>query len=200
MEIEIRRLKQELLDDYLYFFDNTAFTDHKEWSRCYCIHFHTYEEMNDEYKAYSSTGKTDFTRVKVSQFIRNGMIQGYLAYIDGQVVGWVNANDKKNYTSLKNNVNPGLWTDDEDCNVKSIVCFLVSPDMRRKGISTKLLERVCADAREDNYDFIEAYPPIGECDMYVAHHGTVELYKKCGFTIHTQLNQSCIMRKYLANN
>ncbi len=40
MNIKIRALSFELLDDYLGFFDNIAFSDHQEWSGCYCVHFH----------------------------------------------------------------------------------------------------------------------------------------------------------------
>ncbi len=40
MNIEIRALSFELLDDYMDFFDNIAFGDHQEWSGCYCVHFH----------------------------------------------------------------------------------------------------------------------------------------------------------------
>ena len=188
-----------LLADYLDFFDNVAFSDHPEWSNCYCIHFHWHEAMEAEFQAYSSTGKTDFTRVKASQLIQEGIIQGYLAYSDGKVVGWCNANDKKNYAALKYNVNAKLWTDDAGKKVKSVVCFLVAPDMRRNGIATKLLERVCADAGAEGYDFIEGYPPSGRCDMYAAHHGTVKLFEKFGFVKHAKHRRNCVMRKYLGS-
>ena len=39
MEIKIKSLEPELIDDFLYFFDNVAFTDNPDWSVCYC-HFH----------------------------------------------------------------------------------------------------------------------------------------------------------------
>jgi GNAT superfamily N-acetyltransferase len=71
--------------------------------------------------------------------------------------------------------------------------------MRGKGIATKLLKRVCADAKADGCDFIEGYPHTGECDMYAAHHGTTALFEKYGFVIHKQFGKECIMRKYLGN-
>ena len=199
MEFEIRKLTPDLAEDYLDFFDNVAFTDHPEWSNCYCIHFHSYEAMEAEFQEYSSTGKTDFTRMKVSQFIEEGIIQGYLAYSDGKVAGWCNANDKKNYAALKHNVKPELWEANEGKKVKSAVCFLVAPELRGKGIATKLLERVCADAQTQGYDFVEGYPPSGRCDMYAAHHGTVSLFEKLGFVIHAKSKRDAVMRKYLVN-
>ena len=193
-ELDIRRLSPELVDDYLYFFDNVAFADHPDWSQCYCLAFH----FEPTWDAEDSELENPW-RERAVQFVREGKVQGYLAYSESKVVGWCNTNDKKNYAALKVNVKPELWEESEDKKVKSVVCFLVAPAMRGKGIATKLLERVCADAEADGYDFIEAYPPSGKCDMYAAHHGTVALFEKCGFAIHKQLNNDCVMRKYLRN-
>ena len=188
MNIEIRKLTPDLLEDYLNFFDNVAFADHPEWSQCYCLAFHFEPAWDAE-----DAGLENPWRERVAQFIREGKLQGYLAYSDGKVVGWCNANDKKNYAALKYNES------DEDSKVKSVVCFLVAPDMRGKGIATKLLERVCADAGADGYDFIEGYPPAGDCDMYAAHHGTVRLFERSGFVKHAECKRDVVMRKYLGN-
>ena len=42
--------------------------------------------------------------------------------------------------------------------VKSIFCFAIAPEMQRKGIAGRFAERVCLDAVEDEFDFVEAYP------------------------------------------
>jgi len=191
MTLDIRRLTPDLLDDYLYFFDHVAFTDHPEWSQCYCLAFH-FEPVWDAEDA----GRDKPWRERAARFVREGKVQGYLAYSDGKVVGWCNANDKGNYAALRHNVNPELLTEDGNEKVKSVVCFLVAPDARGQGVATKLLERVCADAEADGYDFVEGYP-TGERDMYAAHHGTVTLFEKCGFVVHKKLGNDCVMRKYL---
>jgi len=192
MELESRQLTPDLLADYLDFFDNVAFADHPEWSNCYCLAFHFEPAWDAE-----DAGRENPWRERVARFVREGKVQGYLAFSNGKVVGWCNANDRKNYAALKHNVKPELWEANEDKKVKSIVCFLVAPDMRGKGIATKMLERVCADAKADGYDFIEGYPAGEGCDMYAAHHGTVKLFEKSGFVIHKQFGNGCVMRKYL---
>lgn len=48
MDLDIRPLTPEMLDDYLNFFDNVAFTDHPDWSQCYCMHFHWQSKWDDE--------------------------------------------------------------------------------------------------------------------------------------------------------
>lgn len=46
MQIDIRQLEPNLLDDYLDFFDNVAFTDHQEWAWCDCFsHYHGHAAM-----------------------------------------------------------------------------------------------------------------------------------------------------------
>ena len=194
MELEIRRLTPEMLDDYLNFFDNVAFADHPDWAQCYCLAFHFEPAWDAE-----DVNLENPWRKRAIQFVREGKVQGFLAYADNRIVGWCNANDRTNYAALKYNVKPEINIYDESRKIKSVVCFLVAPEMRGKGIATKLLERVCTDAEADGYDFIEGYPPAGTSDMYAAHHGTVALFEKCGFAIHKQLDNDCIMRKYLGD-
>lgn len=192
MTLEVRPLTPELLEDYLDFFDNVAFTDHPEWSNCYCLAFHFEPAWDAE-----DAGLENPWRERVARFVREGKVQGYLAYSDGKVAGWCNANDKKNYAALKHNVNAELLTEEPNEKVKSAVCFLVAPELRGKGIATKLLARVCADAEMAGYDFIEGYPAGEGCDMYAAHHGTVGLFEKSGFVVHAAEGHSAVMRKYL---
>ena len=192
MNLDIHPLTPNRLNDYLHFFDNVAFADHPDWSQCYCLAFHFEPAWDAE-----DAEKENPWRERAAQFVHDGKIQGYLAYLDGNVVGWCNANDKNKYAALKINVKPEIWEENEDEKIKSVVCFLVAPDMRGKGIATKMLERVCADAEASGYDLIEGYPPAGKWDMYAAHHGTVALFEKCGFAIYKQFGNSCVMRKYL---
>lgn len=189
MNLIIRPLSPELLGDYLYFFDNVAFSDHPDWAQCYCMAFHWQREWDDE--------PGHGFRARAVGLVNSGVAQGYLAYSAGKVVGWCNANDKSSYAALGNNVNPGLLSDGAGAKIKSVVCFLVAPAVRGKGIAATLLERVCADASADGYDFIEGYPMPGGWDMYAAHHGTVALFEKCGFAVHKRIDNDCVVRKYL---
>jgi len=193
MDIDIRPLTPALLEDYLYFFNNVAFTDHPEWSQCYCVHFHWNDRCEAEFESGEKRG-SDWA----VQMILSGVIKGYLAYSDGKVVGWCNANDKRGYDLLRKR--PELWDDaDQGSKTKAVVCFLVAPALRGRGIASRLLQRACADAANEGYDWIEAYPPAGACDMYIAHHGTVPLFEKHGFSVYKALARDVIMRKGLRN-
>ncbi|GHV26440.1 hypothetical protein FACS18948_2100 [Clostridia bacterium] len=144
MNIEIRKLSPELLEDYLNFFDNVAFTDHKEWSGCYCVEPHMH---NKQFEENLPRGKLSKSRDYAIDFVKRGKLQGYLAYSNGEVVGWCNANNKQNYERLKT-WKDVCFNDDGPKRIKSIMCFAIAPDMRGKGIATALLEQICNDSIE----------------------------------------------------
>ena len=189
MNIDIKALSPTLLADYLHFFDHVAFADHADWAQCYCIHFHWKSEWDNE--------PPRSNRDRVVECINNGIIRGYLAYVDGQVAGWCNANDKHAYSGLAERGE--LWEGNEDgCREKAVVCFLVAPDMRGKGIASALLAKACVDAAVEGYDYMEVYPPLGACDMYAAHHGTVSMCRRMGFVEHGTYTHDVRMRKRLS--
>jgi len=193
MNIEIRKLSVDLLDDWLYFFDNTAFSDNNEWAGCYCMCYHWNEALDNKKRWDCSKSGAMYNRKCAVKFIKKGIMQGYLAYYDGKVIGWCNVNDKQIYDS----VNFSLpWEDSEKGKrIKSIVCFCIAPDLRGKGIASRLLEKLCADATDDEYEYIEAYP-FNHNDNN-AYHGPISMYEKNGFKAYGNLNGCNIFRKHL---
>jgi hypothetical protein len=88
MNIDIKPLDVDTLQDFLYFFDNMVFEEHPDWSVCYCYSFHfvgTGMEWNNGEKNRSS----------VIELIESKHMRGYLAYQDRTPIGWCNANDKR---------------------------------------------------------------------------------------------------------
>ncbi|MCP4755542.1 MAG: GNAT family N-acetyltransferase, partial [Proteobacteria bacterium] len=144
METEIKPLSAETLDDYLYFFDNMKFHDHPEWSVCYCYSFH-YVGAAEEWR------NKEKNRSAVIDLVKENRMHGYLAYIGERPIGWCNANDKLNFERLR--LKDELW-DNDDHKICSVVCFLIDPDQRGKGIASKLLKRVCMDYSKLGYDIV----------------------------------------------
>jgi len=185
MNIEIKRLNKEILNDYLSFFDNFVFDDHPDWKNCYCYSYHfvgTAKEWNIEGR----------NRQKAIELISNGLMRGYLAYMNDKPIGWVNANDKNNYERLKLFKEIGT---DENTKTCSVVCFVISPDYRRKGVATKLLERVCEDYKTDGYKYVEAYPDNYAISNEENFNGPKSLYEKNGFKIYKELKDYNIVRR-----
>lgn len=68
MSIRICRLTPELLDDYLYFFENVAHTDNKEWDRCYCLNYCS------EANAGRDFSSLDVRREYAIKYVKSGKI------------------------------------------------------------------------------------------------------------------------------
>jgi len=126
---------------------------------------------------------------------KEGKLNGFIAYSNNSVVGWCNAGLKQNYERLCRE--PVWWTESNDNKkVLSIVCYVVKPDMQRKGIATSLLKAVCEEANKEGFDYVEAYPGINE-DGTPSYHGNYSMYTKQGFKLIKNHSGNTIARRYL---
>ena len=171
MEITIKALIPELIEDYFDFFDNRAFPNNSPFYPCYCNAYNmSLNQIKEQLFARSKEygGDNDawkrVLRESAWKMVKNGTIKCYLAYHDGLSIGWCNTNDRLNYYRV-GEFNMDDIPEDEapvDCDrkgfIKSIVCFEISPDYRGMGIAGKLLAQVCKDAADEGYSFVEAYP------------------------------------------
>jgi ribosomal protein S18 acetylase RimI-like enzyme len=194
MDIIIRKLTPDLAEDYVNFFDTTPHDYNVDEHKCYCV---CWCSEDSEGKDFSTREKR---RVYAVKYVKENILQGYLAYYNDKVVGWCNANTKSdclNCAAWRRNM--GLIPTDEstpDIKVKSIFCFTIAPEMKRKGIATQLLERVCQDAVQDGFDYIEAYPNkefVNDIDFT----GPIEMYRKSGFVVSYETKQNFVVRKHL---
>lgn len=186
MDIIIKPLTPDLLKDYLFFFDNIVFTDNPDWSICYCFSYHfigTSEQWNKEENRSSAI-----------RYINEGKMLGYLAYSGDKPVGWCNVNNRLCYERLLKYYD---LIDNPEDKVCSIVCFLMEPDYRRKGIAQKIIEQICADYSIQNYDYIEAYPGKGKLSCEGHFKGPLELYEKFDFKIEKEFDDYLVVRKKL---
>jgi len=131
MNFEIKRLEPSVLDDFLLYFDEIGFTDNPEWGGCYCHFYHFEGERKDWGKR---TGEAN--RDASINLINSRKMSGFLVYEQEKPIGWCNANIKENYHALISDAEINYEKSEK---IASIVCFLIAPDYRRKGIAGKLL-------------------------------------------------------------
>ncbi len=186
MDITIKPLTPDLLKDYLFFFDNMVFTENPHWSKCYCFSFH-FTGSNERWTKEEN-------RSSVIKFINEKKMTGYLAYSSDKPVGWCNANNRSNYQRLMKYYD---LVDNPKDKVCSIVCFLVNPDYRRKGIAQKILKQICIDYKQKDYDYLEAYPEKGELSCEKYYRGPISLYNKFDFKIEKEYEDYFVVRKIL---
>ena len=197
MKIEIRKLTPALTDDYLTFFDMTPHWDKIDEQKCYCVCW-----CSADHRIETDFSSAEKRRGLAAQYIQKGVLQGYLAYYEGQVVGWCNANTKLDCLNciswLRFMQSVNTVEADRNNKVKSVFCFMIAPVAQRKGVATRLLERVIKDATNDGFDLIETYPKTGFVSISRDFMGPAAMYKKFGFTVYLELdNGISIMHKRL---
>ena len=117
-----------------------------------------------------------------------------MVYENNQPIGWCNANIKENYPALV--AFPEIYYETSH-RIASIVCFLIAPDYRRKGIARKLVYFITETYKRENCDYIEAYPRKNvESDAH-NYHGPLKMYKAEGFSIFNEYKDYYIVRKKL---
>ena len=184
--LTIEPLTKHRLPDYLALFDHMVFKDNPEWSICYCYDYHFTGDV--------ATCTRESNRAAISDMIRDGRHTGYLAYHNGQVIGWCNANDRSNYARLLKDYD---HVDDPNAVVCSVVCFIVHAEYRRQGVAQQLLEHLIRELDGSHFHYIEAYPKSGESSNEGNFKGPLALYQRLGFTIHRSHEDYHVMRKYL---
>ena len=191
MNIDIKKLTPDLAEEYAQFFDTTSHND--TWGhKCYCVSWRSDDSYLGDDHWYPTQEER---RAKAIGFLKEGKLQGYLAYHGENIVGWCNATADCRL-GVKH-LNSWGWPTEENSEVriKSIFCFMIAPEAQKKGVATKLVERVCQDALRDGFDFVEAYTD----DKFIddGYRGPLAMYEKCVFTKHAEKDGKIVMRKSL---
>jgi len=199
MDISIRKLTPDLAEDYVRFFDATPHEDNVDEHKCYCVCWCN-EDCSGDYESKNLSSR-EKRRNYAIHCVKCGHIQGYLAYCGDEIVGWCNANTKSDclrcYSWRRFMSDIPVEESSSGIKVKSIYCFMIAPRMKRKGIATRLLERVCEDAAQEGFDFAEAYPYEEHSNQSSDFSGYSEMYEKAGFSVYYETKQGLVMRKAL---
>lgn len=170
--IDIRPLGPQRLADFLDFFEQRAFADNPKWLWCYC-HFPHADHATVVWKDRSAAQN----RAATCERIEAQTMQGWLAYADGQAVGWCNAGPRR--------LVEGLFDEPEPLaeRIGAIACFVVAPAFRGQGLARALLTTACEGLRESGFDWAEAYPRSDAANAAQHHHGPLAMYTAAGFEV-----------------
>jgi len=191
MDIQIKKLCPELAQDYVCFFDETPHDENIPEHKCYCV---CWISADSNHYDFSTVEKR---RIAAVQLINEGHLQGYLAYVNDRIIGWCNTNTK---SECLNCVSWRYFMQDvplDSSRTKSIFCFVIAPQMQRKGIATKLLEHVLSDAKAEGFTHVEAYPNKKFVSVAADFMGPTSMYESLGFVCCGKTDSKWIMRKTL---
>jgi GNAT superfamily N-acetyltransferase len=173
--ISIQKLDTGCLPKFLQFFDGDAFSDNPKWSSCYCQCF--YEDHN---VIKWSDRTAEQNRALACSRTASGDMQGWLASENDKPIGWCGAAPRRLLHALDDEPTPNAET------VGAIVCFLVAPSHRGKGIARALLDAACAGLRQQGLTIAEANPRPHARTPAENHFGPLSLYLSSGFRIHRE--------------
>jgi GNAT superfamily N-acetyltransferase len=170
--IEIHPLTPGRLADFMAFFDGEAFSDNPGWSSCYCQCFY---EDHSQIRWPERTAVEN--RACAGRRIIEGRMRGLLAYQAGRVVAWCNAAPRTMLSAL----------DDESIGsperVGTILCFVVEPRLRGRGVARALLDAACRRFETQGLSTVEANPRPNAKSDAENHFGPIGMYLSAGFAV-----------------
>lgn len=196
-ELVVEALSPPLAGDFLRFFDHErgpAFADNPEWAKCYC-HFY---EVPVAIDWPSLSGAQN--RVAMQARIEVGEMEGFLAYHDDQPVGWLNAQPRHKLPHCFDRMRippPPLPCPAYDA--AAIVCFVIAPAWRRRGVARALLAGALSSLTARGLALVDAFPfKAGDSEDATDHyHGTLPMFVAAGFVPLGETDDITIVRKLL---
>lgn len=182
--------------DYLGFFDHErgrAFADNPAWSSCYCHYFNAAPALE------WSTLDAVANRTAIAARIEVGEMEGFLAYDERDtVVGWLNAQPRHKLTHCFARLDvPPTPLDVPAHEAALVVCLLVDPQLRGRGVARALLEHALAVFAARGIRIVDAFPK-STADGAAAHfRGPLSLFESLGFGKLATHDETIVMRKAL---
>jgi GNAT superfamily N-acetyltransferase len=91
----------------------------------------------------------------LKSLLDRGVVPGLVGYEKGRPIGWVSLGPREDYARLKRS--PVMKPVDEKP-VWSIICFVVDPKARHRGVAEAMLKGAVTWARKQGVTLLEAYP------------------------------------------
>lgn len=148
---------------------------------CWCMYYRMssaeYGRVSARELPHAARHRRDLLHARAGQPPAPGM----LAYVDGTPVGWCGLGPRIEFARLqRSRTIPAV----DGLAVWSVVCFLVRPGSRRRGIAAALLSGAVAYARDCGAPALEGYPveTAGtRIDPTSAYVGTTGMFSAAGF-------------------
>ena len=130
-------------------------------------------------KAYEEARGLE-TRQMHKSIVDSGIVTGLLAYLHGDVVGWIAVEPRAAYPKLAHSraLQP---VDDQP--VWSVTCFFVAKKSRRQGITVELLKAAVEHVKKQGGRIVEGYPVETQKELPATfiHTGTASAFQQAGF-------------------
>lgn len=150
------------------------FGSHGACGGCWCMHWKLRGKAYDEARGYE-------TRQMHKSIVDSGTTTGLLAYLHGDVVGWVAVEPRAAYERLAHS---RVLKPVDEQEVWSVPCFFVARKFRRQGINVELLKAAVNFVKSKGGKIVEGYPVSaenGDVPAPFAFTGTASAFSRAGF-------------------
>lgn len=141
---------------------------------CWCL---SYRVPGPEFRTLAGNERP----ARLRRFAEDGVPPGVIAYVDGVPAGWCSVSPRASHSRLAHSRTiPAV----DELPVWSIVCLVIRPEFRRRGLAYQLLDGAAGYARSQGAPALKAYPAdaAGErLSAAFAYTGTTELFEAAGF-------------------
>ena len=167
-ELSFKPLKRNLWTDL-----EELFGPRGACAGCWCMFWKLRGKAFEEVRGYE-------TRQMHKSIVDSGVSTGLLAYLHGEVVGWVAVEPRSAYPKLAHSrvLKP---VDDEP--VWSVTCFFVAKNFRKQGITVELLKAAVEHVHAQGGRIVEGYP-VETAETMPApfiYTGTASAFQQAGF-------------------
>ncbi len=167
-EISFKPLKRNLWTDL-----EELFGPNGACAGCWCMFWKLRGKAYEEAKGYE-------TRQMHKSIVDSGVATGLLAYLHGEVIGWIAVEPREAYPRLAHSraLQP---VDDQP--VWSVTCFFVAKRSRRQGITVELLKAAVEHVKKQGGKIVEGYPVDAQKEMPApfVYTGTASAFQQAGF-------------------
>ena len=118
---------------------------------CFCMYY----RRSGRHERPAGMTYSESNKRALKALVDRGVVPGLLGYDDKRPVGWVSLGPREDYAKLKRSA---VMKPLDDKPVWSIICFVVDPEARGRGVAEAMLKGAMAWAREQGVRLLEAYP------------------------------------------
>lgn len=196
-EVVVKPLSPALTGDFLAFFDHErgpAFADNPDWASCYCHYY----EVPVAIDWPSLTGEQN--RVAMRARIETGEMEGFLAYDGDHPVGWLNAQPRHKLPHCFHRLRvPPTPLPCAPYEAAVIVCFIIAPAWRRRGVARALLRAALSSLAARGFSLVDAFPYKRRDSQTAAdhYHGALSMFTAAGFAPLDETDTVTVVRKFL---
>jgi GNAT superfamily N-acetyltransferase len=167
-ELSFKPIKRNLWTDF-----EELFGPNGACAGCWCMFWKLRGKAYEEARGYE-------TRQMHKSIVDSGVSTGLLAYLHGEVVGWIAFEPRDAYPRLEHS---RTFKPVDDQPVWSVTCFFIAKRFRRQGITVELLRAAIEHVKKQGGKIVEGYPVDAEKNMPAPsiYTGTVSAFEQAGF-------------------